>query len=93
MLKNINKFLQHAKFYFDDLLMRDPIHLIAVLGSISFIFIIIISLFTLVFKAQRSRKLSRIVLGFNNGICKIKYRESIPSASILSFYSVPKEIN
>lgn len=93
MLKNINKFLQHAKFYFDDLLMRDPIHLIAVLGSISFIFIIIISLFTLVFKAQRSRKLSRIVLGFNNGICKIKYRESIPSASILSFYRVPKEIN
>jgi hypothetical protein len=93
MLKNINKFLQHAKFYFDDLLMRDPIHLIAVLGSISFIFIIIISLFTLVFKAQRSRKLSRIVLGFNNGICKIKYWESIPSASILSFYRVPKEIN
>ena len=93
MFKNINKFLQHAKFYFDDLLMRDPIHLIAVLGSISFIFIIIIFLFTLVFKAQRSRKLSRIVLGFNNGICKIKYRESIPSASILSFCRVPKEIN
>lgn len=46
MFKDINKFLQYEKFYFDDLLMRDSIYLRAVFGGLSFIFIISISLFT-----------------------------------------------